>query len=116
MFKSIKEKQNYLLIETDYFLHVLKDNKCINHVETGRGVILWMDNVFLIKDTNEFRIYSYEGSCISSVKFKNKIYELYLTKNGLNAVTNNKIYEFGLNFNLEQKAFQIINVINYKNY
>lgn len=57
--KSIKEKQNYLLIETDYYLHVLKDNKYINHLETGRGSILWMDNVFLIKNTNELRIYSY---------------------------------------------------------
>lgn len=92
--KSIIKKHSYLFIETNYHLYILKDNEYLTHLKLWKeGILSYLDGYIILRKTNEIKLFSLDGIYISSIRFKNRINDLYQTNRGLNISTTNKTYE-----------------------
>lgn len=96
--RSIKKRYHFLYIKTDFYLYILKDDKYLNHLNIGRNDLIWINSGFILKNSTEIKFFNEEGVSRGSIKFKNRIHDLYLTNNGINISTTNKTYEIILNF------------------
>lgn len=95
--KSIREKGKYLFIETEYCLHIIRDDKYLNHVRTWKiGKLKWTDNGFMIIVAKELHIFSDEGIEISRINFKNNISDVFWAGRNLKVLTANKAYVFSI--------------------
>ena len=109
--RSIKNIRAYLFIETDYYLYILKDDKYLNNIKIWKnGNLYWMNGGFLLKTSNELKFFSYEGILKSTIKFKNRIYDLYITNKGFNVSTTNRTYEISVT--IPDESPEIENVSN----
>ena len=96
--RSIKKIESYLFIETDYYLYILKDDKYLNSLKIWKkGDLFWINGGFLLKTSNEIKFFSYEGILKSTINFKNRIYDMYITNKGFNVSTTNRTYEISVN-------------------
>lgn len=96
--KSIKEKDKYLFIEIQNYLYFIKNKEYLRHINIeSTNELIWIDDGLLIKSPNKIKIYSNNGLEVSEIEFKNRIYDLYLTEDGFNVITSNRLFEFDLN-------------------
>lgn len=96
--RSIEKNNNFLFIATDYYLYIIKDGEYLNHVQIWeKGSILWSKDGFILKNSHEINFFSNEGILQSTINFKNRIYDFYITKEGFNVSTTNKTYSLFLN-------------------
>jgi len=93
--RSIREKEEYLFIETDYYLYIIKDDKYLTHVKTWKaGNLEWTDSGFMLVGTKELHLFSDEGIEIGRINFKNNISDVYWADGNLKVFTANKAYTF----------------------
>jgi len=93
--RSIREKGNYLFIETDYCLYIIKDDKYLTHIGTWKtGNLKWTNSGFMLVGTKELRLFSDEGIEIGRISFKNNISHVYWAEGNLKVMTANKAYVF----------------------
>jgi hypothetical protein len=109
--RSIKKLGAYLFIETDYYLYILKDDKYLNNLKIWKnGDLFWINGGFLLKTPNKLKFFSCECILKSTLKFKNRIYDLYITNKGFNVSTTNRTYEISVN--TPDESIAIENVSN----
>lgn len=95
--RSIREKGEYLYVETDYTLFVIKDDMYLTHVNTWKtGNLRWHDDGFMLVGTKELRLFSDDGIEIGRMNFKNSISYVYWADDNLNVVTSKKAYVFSV--------------------
>lgn len=95
--RSIREKENYLFIETDYCLYIIKDDKYLAHVRTWKtGNLEWTDSGFMLVGSKELHLFSDEGIEIGRINFKNNIYDIYWVNGNLKVTTAKKAYMFSV--------------------
>lgn len=95
--KSIREKGEYLFIETVYGLHIIKDGQYLNHVKNWQvGDLRWTDSGFMFVGSKELHLFSDEGIKIGGVSFKKTIYDLYWAGSNLEVITADKAFTFSI--------------------
>jgi hypothetical protein len=95
--RSIREKGEYLFIETDYCLYIIKADKYLTHVRTWKtGNLKWADSGFMLVGTKELHLFSDEGIEIGRIKFKNNISDVYWAAGNFKVMTANKVYVFSV--------------------
>lgn len=95
--RSIREKDKYLFIETDYFLFVIKNGKYLTHLEMKKDADLqWSEKGFIFIGSKELDLYSNDGIRSGKITFKNKIIDAHWSGNDLKVVTHSKTYQFFL--------------------
>ena len=95
--RSIREKGNYLFIETDHSLFIIKDDRYLTHVATWKaGKLRWGDDGFMLVGTKELRLFLDDGIEIGRMNFKNRISDVYWADGNLNIVTSKKAYVFSV--------------------
>ena len=105
--RSIKKIEPYLFIETDYYLYILKNDKYLNNLKIWKkGDLFWMNGTFFLKTSNELKFFSYDGILKSTINFKNRIYDFYITNKGFNVSTTNRTYEILVNIQDESIAIE----------
>ena len=109
--RSIKKLGDYLFIETYYYLFILKKDKYLNSLKIWKnGDLFWINGSFLLKTSNELKFFTYEGILKSTIKFKNRIHDLYITNKGVNVSTTNRTYEISVD--TQDESIGIENVSN----
>jgi len=93
--KAIREEEEYLFIETDCRLFIIKDDKCLKHIDRREsGDIRWHGGGFMLIKTREVSLFLDNGVEIGKIYFKNSIHDIYWVGNDLNVLTAKKIYVF----------------------
>lgn len=91
--RTIREKGDYLYIETDYHLYIIKDDKYLTHIDTyGKGDLMWWYGGFMFVGNNEISIFSLGGDIVGNISFKKNIYDLYWEEEKLRIVTIDRSY------------------------
>ena len=93
--RSIRALGNRLLVQTDYAVYTIEENRCIANVPVTFD-FRWTEFGFIsinAKD-KEVTIFLSDGREVGRIKFKNTIYDAYTTSNILEVVTHYKRYLF----------------------
>jgi hypothetical protein len=95
--RYVVEREDYLHILSNYYLYILKNDKCIFYLNLDSYTnIKWYEDGFLQFKDKDISIYSNDGGLISQITSKNKIYNICY-RNGLILVeTARKSFLFSL--------------------
>jgi len=90
---SIREEGDYLYIETNYHLYIIKDDRYLTHIDTwDEGDLMWWHRGFMFVEKNEISLFSWRGTIVGNISFKKNIYDLYWEEEKLRVVTVDRSY------------------------
>jgi len=95
--RSIREKEDYLFIQTDYALYVLKGGSYLTHVGLWQaGSLTWCDDGFMLVAPKDLQLFLDTAAPVARLRLKDPICDAHWADGRLRVLTAKKTYVFSV--------------------
>lgn len=100
--RVIRKIEDYLIIQTTYWLYILKNEKYLTHIDIwDQGQIKFFNEGFMIISRQMVRLFTHSGSEIANIKSKNRICDVYFDDGHMYVKTERKNYVLSISTDWE---------------